>query len=74
MTWAFQRYNGGDSMSSPSSRTATAAWCSGLSDAAFVAGEPASVTGVTSDSRQVTKGGLFVAVPGFETDGHKYIG
>ncbi len=40
----------------------------------LIAGEPASVTGVTSDSREVTNDGLFVAVPGFETDGHTYIG
>ncbi len=61
-------------MSSPSSRTATASWYSGLSEAVVVAGDPGPVTGVASDSREVAKGGLFVAVPGFDTDGHEYIG
>lgn len=28
---------------------------------------------VTSDSRQVKKGALFIAIKGFETDGHKYL-
>ncbi len=31
------------------------------------------ITIVTVDSRQVREGGLFVAVPGFQTDGHKFI-
>jgi UDP-N-acetylmuramyl-tripeptide synthetase len=32
-----------------------------------------AVTGVTCDSREVAPGTLFVAVPGFSTDGHRYI-
>ena len=32
------------------------------------------VTAVTSDSREVRPGSLFVAVRGFASDGHKYIG
>ena len=31
------------------------------------------ITGVTSDSREVSPGMLFVAVPGVAVDGHKYI-
>ena len=32
------------------------------------------VTGITSDSRTVTPGSLFIAVEGICTDGHAYIG
>ena len=32
------------------------------------------VTSVASDSRLVERGGIFVAIPGFETDGHRFIG
>ena len=32
-----------------------------------------SVTGVTQDSRAVRPGNLFVAVPGFSVDGHRYL-
>ena len=32
------------------------------------------VTAVTGDSREVTPGALFIAVRGFASDGHKYIG
>ena len=32
------------------------------------------ITAVTSDSRAVTPGSLFIAVKGFASDGHKYIG
>lgn len=31
------------------------------------------VTGITSDSRKVSSGFLFVAINGFKTDGHRYI-
>ena len=31
------------------------------------------VTSISDDSRDVKKGGMFVAIKGFETDGHKYI-
>lgn len=31
------------------------------------------ITSITHDSRKVKKGGMFVAIKGFETDGHKYI-
>jgi len=36
--------------------------------------EEAEVTAITSDSRTVTQGSLFIAVEGIFTDGHAYIG
>jgi UDP-N-acetylmuramoyl-L-alanyl-D-glutamate--2,6-diaminopimelate ligase len=54
-------------------RSHTAQWLSGIRDAHVVTGPPASVSGVTSDSRQVQPGWLFVAIAGFETDGHRYL-
>ncbi|MBR3134263.1 MAG: UDP-N-acetylmuramoyl-L-alanyl-D-glutamate--2,6-diaminopimelate ligase [Clostridia bacterium] len=32
-----------------------------------------NITGITSDSREVKPGYLFIAIKGFDTDGHKYI-
>jgi len=43
----------------------------------FVEGGPVSsqmITGIACDSREVTPGTLFVAIEGFVTDGHRYIG
>ena len=31
------------------------------------------ITGVNIDSRKIEKGHLFIAIPGTQTDGHKYI-
>ena len=31
------------------------------------------VPDITNDSRKVKKGSMFIAVKGFETDGHKYL-
>ena len=31
------------------------------------------ITGICSDSRRVGQGSLFVAIPGFQSDGHRYI-
>ncbi len=54
-------------------RTTATSWLSRLVDPAIVAGRPGSVTAVCFDSRHVVSGALFVAVPGFETDGHSYL-
>ena len=35
--------------------------------------ESAPIMGITGDSRRVVPGGLFVAVEGFRTDGHRYL-
>jgi UDP-N-acetylmuramyl tripeptide synthase len=37
-------------------------------------GQASEVTALTSDSRQVSPGTLFVAVPGVSVDGHRYLG
>lgn len=40
----------------------------------FVQGDAArAITGVRQDSRQLTPGDLFVAIPGFTVDGHRYL-
>ncbi|MEX0785026.1 MAG: Mur ligase domain-containing protein, partial [Dehalococcoidia bacterium] len=44
-----------------------------MTDARVVSGKPAQVTAIRADSRAVESGALFVAVPGFETDGHHYL-
>ena len=31
------------------------------------------ITGVAYNSNEITEGGLFVAIEGFKTDGHKYV-
>jgi UDP-N-acetylmuramoyl-L-alanyl-D-glutamate--2,6-diaminopimelate ligase len=44
-------------------------------DPAFAASEPAvEITSVDADSRAVTPGSLFVAIPGLRSDGHRFIG
>ena len=45
----------------------------GLSVQALCADETLEISNVQYDSRQVTPGGLFVAVSGFQADGHQYI-
>ena len=44
-------------------------------DVLSIAGDckPVHIEEITSDSRAVTKGGLFIAVKGYETDGHRFI-
>lgn len=50
-----------------------AVWLTACPGARVLAGEPPTISGVTHDSRRVEPGFLFVAVPGFKTDGHRYI-
>ncbi len=37
-------------------------------------GEPATITGVTADSRAVARGAVYIAVRGSQADGHTFIG
>ena len=60
-------------MAIPRARAATAPWLARLSEASVVSGNPGAVTAVSCDSRRVAPGALFVAVPGFDTDGHRYL-
>src|ERR1700694_3987900 len=48
-------------------------WLSLLREARIAAGEAAPVTAVCFDSRAVTPGAVFVAVPGLDTDGHNFL-
>lgn len=49
------------------------AWFRALSHARIVAGSPAEASAVCHDSRAVTAGAVFVAIPGFATDGNRFI-
>ena len=51
----------------------TAALLDALSDKTVLGVVPPSVTGVAYDSRRVTAGDLFVAVPGLKQDGRRYV-
>ncbi|MGB6838301.1 MAG: UDP-N-acetylmuramoyl-L-alanyl-D-glutamate--2,6-diaminopimelate ligase [Dehalococcoidia bacterium] len=57
------------SSQAPGART----WLQELRQARVVSGEAAAVSAVCYDSRRVVPGALFVAVPGFEADGHDFI-
>lgn len=61
-------------MPSPRTRADAPPWFARLADARVVCGVPGPVTAVCYDSRRAVAGSLFVAVPGFETDGHLFIG
>lgn len=46
-----------------------------IADAQVVQGsQGVEVGSVAYDTREIERGGLFVAIPGFETDGHRFIG
>ncbi len=66
-------YNGDEFMAALPARPSAVSWLTRLSEARVVAGLPGAITAVCSDSREVVPGALFVAVPGFETDGHNYL-
>jgi UDP-N-acetylmuramoyl-L-alanyl-D-glutamate--2,6-diaminopimelate ligase len=57
----------------PPPRTAAASWLDKLDGASIVTGAPGPISAVCYDSRRVVPGALFVAVPGYEVDGHDYI-
>lgn len=57
----------------PRKDQAGAAWLPAVPQARVVSGELMTQTAVCSDSRRVTPGALFVAVPGFGVDGHDYL-
>src|SRR3972149_2831477 len=61
------------SLAPPRPRAAAPPWMACLSDASLVAGRASPVAAVCYDSRRVVPGALFVAVPGYETDGHRYL-
>ncbi|MCH8949161.1 MAG: hypothetical protein IIB87_02140 [Chloroflexi bacterium] len=61
-------------MAALSARASATSWLTRLSGERVAAGRPGPVTAVCADSRRVVPGALFVAIPGFETDGHDYIG
>lgn len=42
-------------------------------DYRFTSGSDIRVTGISADSRQISPGSVFVAIHGYETDGHYYI-
>jgi UDP-N-acetylmuramoyl-L-alanyl-D-glutamate--2,6-diaminopimelate ligase len=44
-----------------------------LTGARVIAGEPGNVTSVRYDSRRVEPGALFVAIPGLDVDGHRFL-
>ena len=60
-------------MAASRATTEAASWLANLTDASIVAGRPGPVSAVCHDSRRVVAGALFVAIPGYETDGHRYL-
>ena len=63
----------GPAPSSPEPDAATAAEVASLAGGVVVRGDPAApVRGATTDSRAVSPAMLFVALPGAQTDGHRF--
>jgi UDP-N-acetylmuramoyl-L-alanyl-D-glutamate--2,6-diaminopimelate ligase len=60
-------------MSSPTASVDSALWLPALPGARVEAGRPGPIAAIAYDSRQVAPGALFVAIPGFDTDGHAYL-
>lgn len=54
-------------------RTLTVNWIARAIDATIIGSGDADVTSVVTDSREVTRGALFVALRGEKSDGHAYI-
>jgi UDP-N-acetylmuramoyl-L-alanyl-D-glutamate--2,6-diaminopimelate ligase len=52
----------------------TATLLQALPDKTVLGALPSEVAGLSYDSRKVTRGGLFVAVPGLKQDGRRFIG
>ncbi len=48
-------------------------WYRGLTQAYIISGSLSEATSVTHDSRRVTPGGIFVAIPGMKVDGNSFI-
>lgn len=60
-------------MVAPRPHSAAATWLTAVPNARIVSGEVRPPAAVCADSRAVVPGALFVAVPGFDTDGHQYL-
>ena len=64
------RYNRRVAASLPAS---TPPWLSALSGARVVSGVPRDAADISHDSRRIRPGGIFVAIPGAQADGHDFI-
>ncbi len=61
------------SMALPRPHPSAATWLTAVPNARVVAGDVEQPTAVCLDSREVIPGALFVAVPGYDTDGHRFL-
>ena len=60
-------------MAAPRPYPPATAWLTAVPDGRIVSGEVPPPTAVCADSRAIVPGALFVALPGFETDGHRFL-